>query len=83
MSALIELRKASAGYAGRAVLHATPWNAAPGNSFETDPRDTTHRWGWTSPDLVLDGSRHLLGVVEKAAVPSAPAVAGLAFRHLI
>ena len=57
--------------AGRAVLHVTPWNAAAGTSFETDPRDKDHPWRWTSPDLTLDGTELRLRVTNRGDAPSA------------
>ncbi|HWT08872.1 MAG TPA: hypothetical protein VN329_06890 [Roseomonas sp.] len=56
--------------AGRAVLHATPWNAAAGTSHETDPR--AGAWAWTSPDLMLDGQDVCLRVANRGDAPSAP-----------
>jgi hypothetical protein len=57
--------------AGRAILHAAPINAAPGTSFETDPRAAP--WPWTSPDLVLDGTQLRLRVTNRGDAASAPA----------
>jgi hypothetical protein len=57
---------------GRAVLHAAPWNAAPGTSFETDPRDPKTRWGWTSPDLALTGQEVCLRVTNRGDAASDP-----------
>lgn len=54
--------------AGRAVLHMTPWNAAPGTSFETDPRSGD--WSWTSPDLVRDGDHLRLRVTNRGDAAS-------------
>lgn len=56
--------------AGKAVLHVTPWNAAPGTSFETDPR--AGGWGWTSPDLMRDGNDIRLRVTNRGDAPSTP-----------
>lgn len=54
--------------AGRAVLHMTPWNAAAGTSFETDPR--AGDWPWTSPDLALEGDQLCLRVTNRGDAPS-------------
>ncbi len=56
--------------AGRAVLHAAPWNAAPGTSYEADPR--AGAWPWTSPDLALDGDALRLRVTNRGDAPSGP-----------
>jgi hypothetical protein len=53
---------------GRPVLHAAPLNAAPGTSFETDPRATA--WPWTSPDLMLAGDRVRIRVANRGDAPS-------------
>ena len=50
------------------MLHATPWNAAPGTSYETDPR--AGAWPWTSPDLALDGKELRLRVTNRGDAPS-------------
>ncbi|MEO3470277.1 hypothetical protein AAFN86_00315 [Roseomonas sp. CAU 1739] len=63
-------RLAIGAAAGRAVLHVTPWNAAAGTSYETDPRDTDRPWNWTSPDLMLDGKELRLRVTNRGDAPS-------------
>jgi hypothetical protein len=62
-------RLAAGAAAGRAVLHATPWNAAPGTSYETDPR--AGAWSWTSPDLRVEGGTLRLRVTNRGDAPSA------------
>lgn len=57
---------------GRAVLHVAPWNAAPGTSYETDPRDGKQPWRWTSPDCALDGADIRLRVTNLGDAPSGP-----------
>jgi hypothetical protein len=63
-------RLAIGAASGRAVLHATPWNAAAGTSYETDPRAVA--WRWTSPDLALEGDTVRLRVTNRGDAPSAP-----------
>lgn len=56
--------------AGKAVLHVTPCNAAPGTSYETDPRAAA--WPWTSPDVMLDGDSIRIRVSNRGDAPSGP-----------
>ncbi len=56
---------------GRALLHAAPMNAAPGTSYETDPRAAP--WPWTSPDLALVGDQVRLRVTNRGDAASSPA----------
>jgi hypothetical protein len=61
-------RLAIGAAAGQAVLHAAPLNAAPGTSFEADPR--AGAWSWTSPDLVLAGDRVRLRLANRGDAAS-------------
>lgn len=61
---------------GRAILHAAPMNAAPGTSYETDPRAAA--WPWTSPDLVLLGDQVRVRVTNRGDAASDPAQVTLA-----
>lgn len=63
-------RLSVAAATGKPVLHVTPWNAAPGTSFETDPRQAA--WPWTSPDLTVTGNEVRLRVTNLGDAPSAP-----------
>ncbi len=56
---------------GRAVLHATPWNAAAGTSYETDPRHKDQPWSWRSPDLAVTGGELVLRVTNRGDAASA------------
>lgn len=61
--------------AGRAVLHAAPCNAAPGTSYETDPRDAA--WPWTSPDVALDGQEVRIRVTNRGDAANGPGLVAL------
>ncbi|MBW6399037.1 hypothetical protein KPL78_14320 [Roseomonas sp. HJA6] len=63
-------RLAIAAASDKPVLHVTPWNAAPGTSFETDPRAAD--WPWASPDLALDGNDIRLRATNRGDAPTPP-----------
>ena len=57
------------------MLHVTPCNAAPGTSYETDPR--AGPWPWTSPDVTLDGDSVRIRVTNRGDAASGPLTIGL------
>ena len=61
---------------GHAVLHAAPCNAAPGTSFETDPRAAP--WPWTSPDVALVGDQVRIRIANRGDAMSGPVRIALA-----
>ncbi|MBR0661392.1 hypothetical protein [Neoroseomonas oryzicola] len=69
-------RIALAPAAGQVVLHAAACNAAPGRSYETDPREGA--WPWTSPDVALDGDAVRVRVTNRGDAPSGPVTVTLA-----